>query len=75
MNVLMFFLPLCFAAESGGWGDGALFAFSLIAIVPFAERLGFVTEQLAMHTNETRKSVAPRLWAPAHPFVPTRIVL
>ena len=29
------------------------FGYSLVAIAPFAERLSFVTEQLAMHTSET----------------------
>eukprot|EP00320_Phaeocystis_rex_P004556 CAMPEP_0119081152 /NCGR_PEP_ID=MMETSP1178-20130426/115473_1 /TAXON_ID=33656 /ORGANISM="unid sp, Strain CCMP2000" /LENGTH=95 /DNA_ID=CAMNT_0007063817 /DNA_START=1 /DNA_END=285 /DNA_ORIENTATION=- len=33
--------------------DGVIFTFSLLAIAPFAERLSFVTEQLALHTNET----------------------
>tara|TARA_B110000971_G_C20009366_1_gene500817 strand:- start:632 stop:1963 length:1332 start_codon:yes stop_codon:yes gene_type:complete len=30
-----------------------LFQSALIGLIPFAERLGFVTEQLAMHTNDT----------------------
>merc|ERR1719421_2868403 len=30
-----------------------VFLFSLLAIAPFAERLSFVTEQLALHTTET----------------------
>merc|ERR1719310_90877 len=30
-----------------------VFLFSLLAIAPFAERLSFVTEQLALHTSET----------------------
>lgn len=30
-----------------------LFVSSLLGLVPFAERLGFVTEQLALHTNDT----------------------
>lgn len=36
-----------------GWNDGVIFLFSLVAIAPFAERLSFVTEQLALHTSET----------------------
>lgn len=35
------------------WNDGLIFLFSLLAIAPFAERLSFVTEQLALHTSET----------------------
>ena len=38
---------------AAGAGDGWTFTFSLLAIAPLAERLGFVTEQLALHTNET----------------------
>ena len=36
-----------------GWGDGWVFLFSLLALCPLAERLGFLTEQLAMYTNPT----------------------
>jgi Ca2+:H+ antiporter len=35
------------------WGDSATFAFSLLAICPLAERLGFITEQLAEYTSDT----------------------
>merc|ERR1719272_779171 len=34
------------------WNPGLTFLFSLLAIAPFAERLSFVTEQLALHTSE-----------------------
>lgn len=33
--------------------DGVTFVFSLLALAPLAERLGFVTEQLALHTNDS----------------------
>ena len=36
-----------------GWPDPVTFTLSLLSIAPFAERLGFVTEQLALHTNDT----------------------
>lgn len=35
------------------WASTITFIFSLLALAPLAERLGFVTEQLAMHTNDT----------------------
>jgi Ca2+:H+ antiporter len=35
------------------WNEGVTFAFSLLAIAPLAERLGFCTEQLALHTNDS----------------------
>lgn len=37
----------------GNWNEGITFAFSLLAIAPLAERLGFCTEQLALHTNDS----------------------
>ena len=53
---LNFLLP-CTIVAFFSWGlhapAGVTFTFSLIAIAPFAERLGFVTEQLALHTNDT----------------------
>ena len=41
---------LCNAAN---FGDTILFLFSLIALCPLAERLGYLTEQIAMFTNAT----------------------
>jgi calcium/proton exchanger cax len=40
-------------ARSSSWGDGYVFTLSLLAICPLAERLGFITEQLAEYTNPT----------------------
>jgi len=51
--VLLICTPFAFWAEASSWGDAWVFILSLLAIAPFAERLSFVTEQLAMHTNET----------------------
>ena len=53
LNVLMLLTPFALLAENFGWGDGLTFTLNLLAIAPFAERLGFVTEQLALHTNDT----------------------
>lgn len=36
-----------------GWPDDVTFFFALLALAPLAERLGFVTEQLALHTNDS----------------------
>jgi len=52
LNLLMLCTPFAVLARQHG-SDGVIFAFSLLAIAPFAERLSFVTEQLALHTNET----------------------
>jgi hypothetical protein len=53
LNVLMLLTPFALLAKPLGWSDGVAFALSLLAIAPFAERLGFVTEQVALHTNDT----------------------
>jgi hypothetical protein len=55
MNVLLLAAPFALIGYGAGWSNGVVFAFALLAIAPFAERLGFVTEQLAFHTNETRE--------------------
>ena len=59
LNLLMLCTPFAVLARQHG-SDGVIFAFSLLAIAPFAERLSFVTEQLALHTNETRHSRGTR---------------
>lgn len=51
MNLLLLCTPLAFYAQATRMGDAPVFLFSLLAIAPFAERLSFVTEQLALHTS------------------------
>ena len=53
--ILLLFVPIALAlGHSGGnISPGPIFFFSVLAIVPLAERLGFVTEEVAAHTNET----------------------
>jgi Ca2+:H+ antiporter len=53
MNVLLLATPIAIISYAAEWPDAVTFIFSLIALAPLAERLGFVTEQLALHTNET----------------------
>ena len=53
LNLLLPCTIIAFISDGLGWNAGITFAFALVAIAPFAERLGFVTEQLALHTNET----------------------
>ena len=45
--------PFALFARRIGLSDSLTFLFALISIAPFAERLSFVTEQLAMYTNDT----------------------
>eukprot|EP00227_Mantoniella_beaufortii_P012769 CAMPEP_0197582066 /NCGR_PEP_ID=MMETSP1326-20131121/5391_1 /TAXON_ID=1155430 /ORGANISM="Genus nov. species nov., Strain RCC2288" /LENGTH=434 /DNA_ID=CAMNT_0043146083 /DNA_START=258 /DNA_END=1562 /DNA_ORIENTATION=- len=53
LNYLLVAVPIAMMARSGDWGDGWVFTLSLIGICPLAERLGFITEQLADYTNPT----------------------
>jgi len=53
LNLLLFCTPAAVASRYLEWGQGITFTLSLLAIAPFAERLSFVTEQLALHTSET----------------------
>ena len=53
LNILLFTVPFAFISYVSKWPDPVTFSLSLLAIAPFAERLGFVTEQLALHTNQT----------------------
>ena len=53
LNLLLPCTIIAFISDGLGWNAGITFTFALVAIAPFAERLGFVTEQLALHTNET----------------------
>jgi Ca2+:H+ antiporter len=53
MNLLLVCMPFAMIAHAAHWGDGWTFLFALLAICPLAERLGFVTEQLAQYTNST----------------------
>ena len=53
LNVLLVCVPLAMLSSAFGWDGSLTFALALAALCPLAERLGFVTEQLAMHTNST----------------------
>ena len=50
---LMPCVPLAIICALLSLGDGFVFAFSLLALLPLAERLSFVTDCLASHTNQT----------------------
>jgi Ca2+:H+ antiporter len=53
LNILFIFTPLTIISYALNWNAAITFSFGVIAIAPFAERLGFITEQLALHTNPT----------------------
>ena len=55
-NICMLAAPFAayyYYTDVDGNNAAMTFGCSLVAIAPFAERLSFVTEQLAMHTSET----------------------
>ncbi|CAI5996584.1 unnamed protein product [Closterium sp. NIES-65] len=52
-NVLLICVPATFLAILHNFPDGYVFTLSLLSLIPLAERLGFVTEQLALCTNPT----------------------
>ena len=54
LNLLLAAVPIAILCKvSGLGGDTTLFIFSLIALCPLAERLGYLTEQIALYTNST----------------------
>ncbi|OEU19286.1 Na_Ca_ex-domain-containing protein, partial [Fragilariopsis cylindrus CCMP1102] len=54
LNWLLIMGPIALLGDATGLlGETACFAFSGIALIPCAERLSFVTEQVAEHTNGT----------------------
>ena len=53
LNLLLLCTPFAIISYFSNWPQPITFTLSLLSIAPFAERLGYVTEQLAMHTNET----------------------
>ena len=53
LNILLLCVPVSMLCNAANFGDTILFLFSLIALCPLAERLGYLTEQIAMFTNAT----------------------
>jgi hypothetical protein len=52
-NVFLVLVPLAIISKLANWPQAAQFVLALLAMVPLAERLGFTTESLADHTNDT----------------------
>ena len=53
LNVLLLFLPVAMVSDAAGWDSSITFVSSLLALCPLAERIGFATEHMALHTNAT----------------------
>lgn len=53
LNILLVCIPIALITWIAGYNDLFTFIFALLSIAPLAERLGFVTETLALHTNDS----------------------
>ena len=52
LNILLLAIPIASISYFAGLSDIATFSFSLIALAPLSERISFLTEQIAIHTND-----------------------
>ncbi|XP_073016845.1 vacuolar cation/proton exchanger 3-like [Primulina eburnea] len=53
LSILFSALPIAIVAEQRNYGRAWVFALSLIGLTPLAERVSFLTEQIAFYTNPT----------------------
>ncbi|XVE62041.1 hypothetical protein DITRI_Ditri06bG0087100 [Diplodiscus trichospermus] len=53
LSVLFLAIPLAIVADCYGFGRPWVFAFSLLGLAPLAERVSFLTEQIAYYTGPT----------------------
>ncbi|KAL5710277.1 Vacuolar cation/proton exchanger 3 [Ranunculus cassubicifolius] len=53
LSPLFLAIPLAIAAHFAHWGHVWTFVFSLLALTPLAERVSFLTEQIAFYTGAT----------------------
>mmetsp|Transcript_75709 Transcript_75709/g.202515 ORF Transcript_75709/g.202515 Transcript_75709/m.202515 type:complete len:441 (+) Transcript_75709:2-1324(+) len=52
MSALLLAMPLAVWSRSSGWPDEWVFVLSLLALCPLAERISFVTEDVAKYTSD-----------------------
>ncbi|CAG8615095.1 19557_t:CDS:2 [Cetraspora pellucida] len=53
LNVLLTFIPLGFLAHHFRWMSAIIFVFNFLALIPLANLLGFVTEDIANRSGQT----------------------
>ncbi|XP_073034050.1 vacuolar cation/proton exchanger 3-like isoform X2 [Primulina eburnea] len=53
LSILFSAIPVAIVADQRNYGRAWVFALSLIGLTPLAERLSFLTEQIAFYTNPT----------------------
>ncbi|XP_028555107.1 vacuolar cation/proton exchanger 1a isoform X2 [Dendrobium catenatum] len=59
--VLFLAVPLAFVAQNWRFGRTWVFALSLLGLIPLAERLSFLTEQISFYTGPTVGSILSNL--------------
>jgi len=52
-NILLLFIPVAIISKYHEWGDQYIFWFNFAAMMPLASLLGYFTEEVAAHTNQT----------------------
>lgn len=53
VNILLVFIPLAFVADYLSWPSQPVFWINFFAMIPLACVLGDLTEEIALHTNQT----------------------
>ena len=53
MNVLLFCIPIAVIVDMVHAPPAVIFVFSLLSLCPLAERIAFVTDEMAKYTNDT----------------------
>lgn len=53
INILLVFVPCAVLSSTFNLPQSITFVLALLGLAPLAERLGFVTEQLTLHTNDS----------------------
>mmetsp|Transcript_98792 Transcript_98792/g.255393 ORF Transcript_98792/g.255393 Transcript_98792/m.255393 type:complete len:466 (+) Transcript_98792:65-1462(+) len=53
MNILLIATPFAVCSHAMEWGQWPTFVLAMTALIPFAERVSFVTEDVAKYTNDT----------------------
>lgn len=53
ISILLLCTPLTVLSANMGWGSGTTFCLAIVSLVPWGDRISFVTEDFVKYTNET----------------------
>ena len=53
LNLFLIATPVALLSKYFEWYESLTFCCALLSIAPFAERLGYITEQISLHTSDT----------------------